>query len=632
MQWYLMIGGQRRGPLRRESVETLLDKGAVDGSTPVYREGYADWQPLAQAAEFAARFPPAPAPQPAPAAGPAWRQQVAERGEAVPMAPAVPKPAAAGSPGTPHGERRQAEPQRGYLRRHWRGELPLARSYWVNGVLLSLALGLVTGVMVSSLAWRSLTSDDPRALLVAIVLLPLLALLPSPWQLVGILRSARRARREGRGGLWPALAIAVTWLGVISGVVQLGMTALTLPDTLRAALAPAASPYTVAVSDTGDRLRVSGPLAYGITGAVRRALASHPGIETIELDSEDGRGLSALTLARLIAGGNYTTLVTGQCTGACAIAFLGGRRRVLDADGSLGFTALPSDIDIGHGFDLDRTLMHATLRFLGEHGLDAEFAQAALSVDGEHLWQPKPLELLQAHAISAVRIDGRLVGTAQYAEASAGRLLDGLARTPPFQAMAQHYPEQWQRSRAVLRAVLTEEGKADTETPAFRSAQQREMRNIAIALLPTTSDEAAVRYGRAYVHELQWLRRNHPEVCLGAIYARERDVADVESYADAATTADYDAALQQLIEDARLHPSSPPRSGEVAAERASLLALIESRYPAPFLAAIRTRDGARAAEPLSVCVYEITVIESALKLAPDRAGRVLRSLVGGATL
>ena len=74
-----------------------------------------------------------------------------------------------------------------YWLRHWRGQLPLARSYWVNGVLVNIAtvagqafiLGLAQSRQLRLVAW-------------AFVIFVVLAVGLRIWSFVGIWRSAGR--------------------------------------------------------------------------------------------------------------------------------------------------------------------------------------------------------------------------------------------------------------------------------------------------------------------------------------------------------------------------------------------------------------------------------------------------------
>jgi hypothetical protein len=44
--WFYTQGGQRKGPVPADKLRELLAAQTIDGETPVWRKGLADWQPL----------------------------------------------------------------------------------------------------------------------------------------------------------------------------------------------------------------------------------------------------------------------------------------------------------------------------------------------------------------------------------------------------------------------------------------------------------------------------------------------------------------------------------------------------------------------------------------------------------
>ena len=94
-----------------------------------------------------------------------------------------------------------------YVAAHWRGEKSLARSYWINGVLLAVALRFVF------LAQAPLQQESrlETQLATGLVLLAIFASI-TVWQYVGIWRSATNTSRV----LWPAAAKLMVILGVIT--------------------------------------------------------------------------------------------------------------------------------------------------------------------------------------------------------------------------------------------------------------------------------------------------------------------------------------------------------------------------------------------------------------------------------
>jgi hypothetical protein len=59
--WFYTQAGQRRGPVPADTLQKLLISQTIDGDTPVWRKGQADWQPL-RATEFSAQLTDLPPP------------------------------------------------------------------------------------------------------------------------------------------------------------------------------------------------------------------------------------------------------------------------------------------------------------------------------------------------------------------------------------------------------------------------------------------------------------------------------------------------------------------------------------------------------------------------------------------
>src|ERR1700722_8871663 len=95
-----------------------------------------------------------------------------------------------------------------YFARHWRGDLSLAQSYWVNGVLLWAPFNIY--LRVASL----ITSERPLDYLEWQVLPYLLWVPIATWQYVGIWRSAGNRIRSGKSG-WSWVARLLVIVGAV---------------------------------------------------------------------------------------------------------------------------------------------------------------------------------------------------------------------------------------------------------------------------------------------------------------------------------------------------------------------------------------------------------------------------------
>ena len=125
----------------------------------------------------------------------------------------------------------------GYLARHWRGQLPLAQSLWVNG-LVSLLPFAVWFAFVG----RAIHAMNGTSQFVLLAVLPFLILfLIDAWGAVGIWRCAGKQTIFGRKT--PAWAVRGAQAVVVANVVAVVAAAVMIADQSRARLR---GPQTVA--------------------------------------------------------------------------------------------------------------------------------------------------------------------------------------------------------------------------------------------------------------------------------------------------------------------------------------------------------------------------------------------------
>jgi hypothetical protein len=100
-----------------------------------------------------------------------------------------------------------------YVARHWRGELSLPKSYWVNGVVIGIACRIVFSGLLTGIA-AAAASMPAFALLFAVVVLVNIAIVA--WMIVGIWRSAGRYAGPK---YWAILARVAVVIGAAGGVI-----------------------------------------------------------------------------------------------------------------------------------------------------------------------------------------------------------------------------------------------------------------------------------------------------------------------------------------------------------------------------------------------------------------------------
>jgi hypothetical protein len=104
-----------------------------------------------------------------------------------------------------------SRPTGSYVARHWRGDLSLGISYWINCVLLGGMFGVVAHVVFEILAGGDRSPLQTRAFL---VVLWVAILVLATWQFVGTWRSAGKHTSRGGRNFWAETVRIVLALGL----------------------------------------------------------------------------------------------------------------------------------------------------------------------------------------------------------------------------------------------------------------------------------------------------------------------------------------------------------------------------------------------------------------------------------
>ena len=206
--WYYTANGEQAGPVTFEALQQMARDGRLQRDDFVWTSRMAGWEPASSVDEL-------------------WPQPEARPPSLPPRIAATevrPRPASASPTSAFDTPSVRPVSTGNWIERHWKGELSLPISYWVIGVLLSFAFGLVVGVYAELLKALALPQGQTMALIAAF-----LAFMGAfgVWQFVGIWRSAghhmERSKSEWRR-FWAILARILSAIGAL----QLGLTLLGL--------------------------------------------------------------------------------------------------------------------------------------------------------------------------------------------------------------------------------------------------------------------------------------------------------------------------------------------------------------------------------------------------------------------
>jgi len=290
-----------------------------------------------------------------------------------------------------------AVPRRNYLVRHWRGELSLPVSYWLNGLLGGLAIGVMIGVL-HYLVSHGHDDAQPVRWLDYLIAAWTFALLVTVWQSVGVWRAATRYRDGGKtfwgGAAKVMVVISLLQVGanaLFVGVPQgLGIYEIVHGDTR-------VGPHAFHVLANGTTLEFSGGITFGVAKEMDEFLGAMSNVRWVQLNSIGGRILEAQKMSDIIKRRGLSTFVSQTCVSACTIVFLGGKDRLLLSSGRLGFHQ-----PAFRGMTMaDRTIAISTEEArLQRFGLSPQFAERANAAPPNDMWYPDKDELVREGVVT----------------------------------------------------------------------------------------------------------------------------------------------------------------------------------------------------------------------------------------
>ena len=316
----------------------------------------------------------------------------------------------------PYLDDQEAYTEDWYVVRHWRGQLTLPVSYWINGGLLFTVTNVVINILLEVIG----NSSSSLQLISAAVVGGLILILAiRVWSLVGIWRSAGRHVARGGSAFWAGMARFMVVLGAFTAAAQTYAAYHGLAEYAQIAMGrdPIGNPANFSLSAAGDTMTVTGNLVEGSSQHFGSALEKAPALRKIVLTSDGGRIFEAEAMGALVKKRGLDTHVEGSCQSACTVVFLAGLKRTVGAGSALGFHSawFPG------WSDQEQSLANAALRRVyDEAGLRRSFVQRAVATPPESMWIPSVSELRAANVVTDTKENlGALLGQA-VAESKSG--------------------------------------------------------------------------------------------------------------------------------------------------------------------------------------------------------------------
>ena len=286
---------------------------------------------------------------------------------------------------------------RNYIARHWRGELSLPVSYWVNGFLGNIFVAAAVVIISEAVDFKD--NFYPAVALCCVVLIWAIVLGTAIWQVVGNWRSATNYQNVKK--FWGGAAKILTIIGVARLAFAFAQTGLPQLEELLQIYQgdQRMGKHAFLILREGRELKFSGGITFGVAKEFERFLDAMPKVTMVLLETVGGRAKEAERIGDLIKGRGLDTRVTRQCMSACTTIFLSGRERTVSSKAQLGFHQpnFPGLTD-----DQRAAIILAEKNRLQQQGVTLEFAEKAITASPDSMWFPTTAELLAGRVVTKV--------------------------------------------------------------------------------------------------------------------------------------------------------------------------------------------------------------------------------------
>ncbi len=283
-----------------------------------------------------------------------------------------------------------------YIKRHWQGNLSLPRAFWVNLVLLFVALGYLEHFLFPPYIEDKITVTTTVLVYVIIV-----KLIVYPWQVVGVLRACDLSIKSGTGRSWVTaaqIALVISLAATLIATIETYQSLQIFKQNLMSREVSLPEPqYSLDLIKQDTLIHLRGPFEIGITNRVAELIEQYPEITGIILDSGGGQIYEGRGLARLVRENNLQTYSLDKCLSSCTTAFVAGTIRTLGTNARLGFhqyrtySVFPSiDVEQEQSKDMAIFVMQ---------GISPEFLEKVFIQPPEEMWWPDIDELVNAGVV-----------------------------------------------------------------------------------------------------------------------------------------------------------------------------------------------------------------------------------------
>lgn len=286
-----------------------------------------------------------------------------------------------------------------YVLKHWRGELPLAISFWVNFFLVTVGLRCIEWLCSSIFVFENPLYDARLYIIYSVFIIGIIL----PWQIVGLWRACILPKNWAGKSFWSrAVRVSVIVVTFIVPVAFIAHWPVYKGEFQIGFMKDPRSEYIFAWKKEGTLLYLNGELGYGVSKDFEKMVKGNPKVRGVIFNSHGGYSYEGRQLAKLIIAYGLNTYSFEHCDSACTIAFIAGKRRFVGADAKLGFhqsRLIYEDRSKIEEVKKDDEKDHL---FFEHQGIKKNFLKKISAIPSNKVWFPSIDELLQAGVIHGI--------------------------------------------------------------------------------------------------------------------------------------------------------------------------------------------------------------------------------------
>lgn len=398
-----------------------------------------------------------------------------------------------------------------YIGKHWRGELSLGISFWVNFFLLNIGIRIIE-------IWFTKVPpiEHPvTAAWITTLYITITLAIVYPWQIIGLWRSCNANKILTRKWFWPHAVKNLIVLSFIITLININ-TSWPLYKYLGelAFVEDEFGNFKVQVIKDGSFIHVRGGLGFGVSEEVAELVKRYPDLQGIILDSNGGRIYEGRELSKLILINGLDTYSLEGCYSACMTAFISGKKRYLGKGANLAFHQYRINQALEPYFDID-TEQTLDLRVFYQQGINKDFLDRLFITTNRELWYPTIEEMLNAGVIHAI-VNPSLLTPVDYLDEpfDLERFLLGF---PSYKTIKQYDPKTFDKLMASVSEVLNMGGT----TIELQETVSRFTADLAMLALPQSSNESILKWTQVIVDNLRMLEQKDPIFCMKNLFPDE---------------------------------------------------------------------------------------------------------------